>query len=345
MNILKIYKTMATAILLASSLSGYEPMEDRAGFSGFVILGTKSGFFSSSEIIGNRYKKSEKNTIGSYNSPNHISTIEPVFSGELKYTLDDKKTEIALGHSEHDVLRLDSSFDISLRHKYDGYGIVGFGLLSSVLPNYVWQDPLLKNSKRKSTKRTSYGVAMTWEGILSSNFDIEIKARKLKFENDKNGFSQTGKLSKNGSLITNSAIGNLKRDATNIAVKLSYNKFLSQTSIFVPSFRFINSDADGDSRTYNVGELKFEYKYFKNHWIVNSAVYASQSFYKKQNPIFNKKQDTFYFGGNIDVFYLKPFDLKDWGIFGNISYAKGESKIDFYDVKYLSTMMGISYNF
>lgn len=332
---------LLSALMLSGSVTAGEPISEKSGFSGIAILGGTSTTYSSSEIAESRDNK----LISNHSSPESVTQNSVLKAAGLAYTTEDLKTEFFIGRDEIDILRFDSSFSLGVRHQFDGFGIIGASLLSNVIVTEVWQDPLLTGQKRKATDRSSAGLSLKWEGIMESSFDIEIQARKIDFDHDKNGFSQLGELSTSGQVINEADILSLRRNATYLSTELSYDFALSPSDFFTPSLELIRNDADGKARTFNAAKFELSYLHLGEKWIISPSLYAGQSMYSEKNPIFNKKQDTVYYGASLDVIYQQPFDLENWGVIGGISVSKGSSDIKFYDADVQSFNLGIMYNF
>jgi len=336
---MKIINSLIATIMVSSSLIALEPMAKESGFSGFAVLGTGYIEYKSNEVAGNKLVDLKNERITGYGTPSKQSQSIPVITGTVKYTLEDKKTEFFLGNSLEDYLRMDSSLSLGVRHKFDDIGILGIRILASVSPTKVYEDPLSVGIKRNTTERTSAGLGIKWENIMDSNFEVDIRARNIEFENDLNGLSLVG------TTINIAEYKDLERDGTMTSAELLYTVSLNEHHTLVPSIKFTSNDRDGAARDYTQSEVKLSYFYFSQKWIVSTLIYAGESSYDKRNPVFDKKQDTDFLGAGVNVTYKQPFGWKHWGINAGFFASRGDSDIDFYDTRLTLATIAVAYHF
>ena len=353
---MKIIKTLLATSLIASSLMAIEPIQKEAGWSGFILMGGGYLQYENNEVAGNRLVDVEDKQISNYGSPDSQSTGTPVITGTARYTLENKKTEFFIGNSLEDYLRMDATLALGVRHDFEGLGIMGVRLLASITPTEVWEDPFLKNQDRSDTERTSTGLGLKWESILGSNFEIDIRARKFEFDNDRNGESlnidkgATGPLGgatgDNGAVyIDNAGQKLLEREGTMASIEVLYTWDMNKNNFLIPALKFTNDDRDGDARDSTRTELKLSHIFINQNWIVASSIYAGQASFDEENPIFQKKQDTDFLGGGMNITYKNIFGWQDWNLNGGFYASQGDSDIDFYDTKLFIATLGVAYSF
>jgi len=353
---MKILNSILTASLLITSAMAIEPIQKEAGFSGFVLMGGGYLAYENNEIAGNRLFNVQDSTLDNYGSPTEKKIGIPIFTGTVRYTLENKKTEFFIGNSLEDYLRMDATLALGVRHQFDGIGILGIRLLASTTPTDVWEDPFYKDGNRNDTERKSAGIGLKWESIMGSNFEVDIRARNISFDNDRNGASLNENLTGNGPAgtptgdhgavyISNAGQKLLEREGTLTSIEGLYTWNIDGNNFLIPSLKFTNDDRDGDARDSTRADLQLSHIFMNKTWIVASSLYVGSSSYDKDNPVFLKKQDTDYVGGGINLTYKDIFGWKDWALNAGAYASKGDSDIEFYDTNILLATAGIAYSF
>jgi len=354
---MKILNSLVASSLLISSAMALEPMAKEAGWSGFVLLGGGYLNYKNSEVAGNSFIDVEDKTITNLGEPDNQSTGLPVITGTVKYTLEGMKTEFFVGNSLEDFLRMDATLALGVRHSFEGLGIMGVRLLASTTPTSVWEDPFLRNRDRVKTDRTSGGIGLKWEEIFGSGFEVDIRARKMDFDNDLNGYSMIGGAGgnpaagtvadvANGAYYINSAqVQDLERDGTLASAELLYTWDINDNNSLVPSIKFTNNDRDGDARDYKETALQLTHAYFSKKWIIATTVSAGKADYDTNNPVYRMEQDTDFVSGGMNVTYRQPFGWKDWGVNASVYVSRADSDVDFYDSELFLATLGMAYKF
>jgi len=329
-----------------------EPMQKESGWSGFLLVGGGGVSYESSEISGLESIDLEHTTTQNRSAPNKESGFLPVLTGTVRYTLEDKKTEFFAGNSLEDFLRFDMSLAIGARHQFDGVGILGLRFLISTVPTQVWEDPLLVGSERTSADRTSAGLGLKWENIMGSKFEVDIRARNIDFDNDQNGISLTNdalagtSAGSNGEVYISTAQQKLlERKGTLVSMEGLYTWRLGKSHFIIPAVKFTDNDRDGDARDFARTDLKLTYAYITEKWTLATLVLLGKNSYDKENPVFQKKQDSNFFNLGLNATYNAPFGWKNWGVNANTFVARGKSDIEFYDQSLYVATVGVVYNF
>lgn len=337
--------------LLASAAMAIEPMQKEAGWSGFLLMGAGYLKYENNEIAGNRLFNVSDTRLDDYGSAKSKSIGIPVLTGTASYTLEGSKTEFFIGNSLEDYLRMDATLALGVRHQFDGVGILGIRLLASTTPTDVWEDPFYKGGDRRDTERKSKGLGLKWESIMSSNFEIDIRARKMEFDNDRNGESLNDGIGglptgDNGAFtIDNAGQKLLEREGNLVSAEVLYTWTMNPNNFLIPAIKFTNDDRDGDARDNTRAELKLSHIFMNPKWIVASSIVAGKASFDKENPIFLKKQDTTQIGMGINVTYKNVFGWKHWNVNGGFYASQGDSDIDFYDTKLFLATLGVAYSF
>lgn len=354
---MKTVKTLLLTSLIIASALAIEPIKKEAGWSGFIILGGGYLKYENNEVAGNRLVDVEDKQIDNLGSPDSQTTGIPVVTGIVRYTLDNKKTEFFLGNSLEDYLRMDATLALGVRHDFENIGILGIRLLASVTPTDVWEDPFHRGSDRSDTERTSAGIGLKWERIMDTKFEIDFRGRNIEFDRDRNGESLNAErdpglgtvgdlIGDNGAhYIDNSGQKLLEREGTHASLELLYTWKMNDDNRLIPAVKFMNDDRDGEARDNTRTELKLSHIYTNKKWLVATSLYAGASSYDKENPVFEKKQDTDYLGGGMNITRKDIFGWKDWGLNGGFFASQGDSDIDFYDTSMFIATLGVVYRF
>ncbi len=333
---MKVLKILSLGTILFTSLMAIEPINKEGGFSGYIFLGASSVGLKSSEIAGSSTIDFKNETIYDHSSPNKNSAISALLLGELKYTLSDKKTEFFIGSSTEELFGFDTSAALGVRHSFDGTGIIGARLLASTTPANVWQDSFLIGSKRVETKRQLRGIGVKWESIFESNFEVDLRSRKVAIENDNNGQSTS---------LTALQIAQFKREGSLNSAEILYTYKISDGNMLIPSLKYTNDNADGSAENNDKINLKLSHIYAKEKWLFVTTADVGQSYFKERNPLFNKKRDALSCLLGANVTYKKPFDIDKVGIYSGVIFANSNSKIDFYDTNIFVFTLGATYSF
>lgn len=335
--------SLPLAVVLQTSSAIAAPMQDKAGWSGDVLVGAGYMSLTNSEVAGNKIVDLEQKQIENAEAtPDNETAAVPVVNFQIQYTLSSKKTEIFMGTDEGDSLRLDNSTALGVRHAFDGAGIVGVRLLfgSSIAATEVYEDPLDASGDRKKTDRTTAGIGLKWEQIMESNFEVDLRVREIDIDKDRNGdnLAQSG-------FITADEADDLERDGTLANLKLSYTYVINKSNILVPFAMYTDNDRDGDARDFSQGDAGLAYMHMAGGWTLAASVSGGQSSFDNTNPVFDDKQDTVFWSAAAKVTFAEPLGLKDWSAnIGGLA-SEGNSDISFYSTKVRIAYAGLGYKF
>ncbi|MDT8281372.1 MAG: DUF2860 family protein [Gammaproteobacteria bacterium] len=342
---MKISKSLvATSISMAillpmGSAMAADPMQKEAGWSGRVLVGAGYMELENSEVAGTKIVDLENKQINNFSSPSNESTAIPVLNVLVRYTLDDKTTEFFAGNTMEDYLNLDSAIALGVRHEFNGVGIMGVRTIVSASPTDVYEDPLLTGANRKKTDRTTAGIGLKWEKIMASSFDLDLTARNLNVDKDRNGQSLVG------TTITQAQQNTLERDGTISTAQVLYTFDINKANRLIPAVMFINTNTDGSARDNTAYELELTHVYMNGHWLAKTSVSGGASSFDNKNPVFDEKQDTTFLTAGSNITYMQPYGWKDWGISGGLLFSAGNSDIKFYDTQIFVAHVGMMYMF
>lgn len=329
-----LYSLAALSLIATSLLSA--PIAKKDGFSGFVSAGISSLDFKSNTVAGNFFDEtiSDETINNIQDEADSVSTTQPNLNYNLVYTFADIKTEVSLGTSLEDVLTFDATTTLGVRKDFGNIGILGVSALSSTLPAYVWKDPYQTGTSRDSTEQTSQGIALKWEEIMRSNFDIELRSRKIDIDGgDQSGLHRPYVGSADTTALTASQLNDkLDREGDLTSAIGSYRWKIDKDDQLKTSIRYSNYDLNGDSMQHVLTALELNYLHVVGDWsfIVNGSV--GQDDYDNANPLFNDQADASVYGGSLTAMVKNPFGWsKDISLIGTLAGAQSDSDINFYD--------------
>lgn len=317
-------------VLLSVPIYAIEKIPNESGFSGYANLGGAYARVKSNMIVGIKAYEVGKKRISSLDeSPDAENTGLPVTNVEFRYTFAPQRAQVFFGNSLEDLLRLDTAGQIGFRQELGDASIVAAGFVFSSMPTEVWQDPYVVNEDREETDRTSKGGRLTWDRILGSDLQLEYTYRKIDIDTERSGTFLA--LSPEDASL-------LDRNGKQHTAEILYRFFRAEkTHRYIPSFRYIRDDLDGEAMGSDTYMFQFSYGYEGKIFAVVANAMISTSDYDKRHPIYNKTREDNDWGGSIMAFYRKPFGwkvpsfLKGWSLWVNGTYYKSDANIDFYD--------------
>jgi hypothetical protein len=345
---MKITQSIIIASLLSSATFA-APISSKSGFSGFIAGGVTALSYKSNMIAGTVFddEMTDKRIDSLNNKPDSKSTAQPSFDFNLKYTFADIQTEIFMGKEVEDVLSFDNTTNIGARKHFNGIGTIGVALLVQSIPTKVWEDPYRTLTNRRSKDMTSGGLSLKWEGIVGSNFDVELRARAYDIDGgDKSGLSPTyGTINP---LNFNSLILNdqLDREGSMSQLILSYRWEIDKKQSLKTSLNVSDYDLDGDAMQHSKVGVKLDYLYAGQTWDFIAVTNISQSDYENVNPLFMDKADALSYGASLTTMYKNPFNIsEDLSLTATVAGYKKDSDIDFYDESMALVNVGLLYRF
>lgn len=288
-----------------------------------------------------------KNINSINNNPKSGTSTQPTFNFNVKYTFAEAKAEVYIGTLLEDVLTFDSTAILGIRKDFTNVGILSAGLLSSVMPTRTWSDPYATNGYRQVKDMSSKGMFLKWEGVMESNFNVELRSRKFKIDGgDKSGLGSPyiGELTNylNPYQLNNT----LNREGDLLQLITAYRFNLDQKNLFKVALRLSDYDLDGSAMKYKRVGLKLDYAYIGRKWDFITVLGLYKDLYDNNNPLYNKKADANNLGLAFTALYKNPFDIsKDLSLTTSIGFYDSNSDIDFYDSRITMLNLGILYKF
>ena len=151
-------------------------------------------------------------------SPDSASTTIPAISLSLTYTFDNLDTEVFLGDSVEDFVRLDFATVAGVRHNVEGAGIFEIVAVQTPFATDVWADPYLLGEERDETEREVNGFRLQWGRMLQSGLDLRISRREASIDDESSGATLLA-----ASLITPAEQRLLDRNGDVNSTRLTYN--------------------------------------------------------------------------------------------------------------------------
>jgi len=336
-----IYREFLPAWLVLTLSTGtlaVSPISDRQGWSGYLMLGAGHTDVESNTVVGNDFIDGSGDTIGSiHDAPGSSGVVHVTGEGEVKYTLPGRN-QIFLGGSMEDRLTLDFATQLGWRKQTTSAGIFQAGILLSVVPLEVWEDPYLAGVGRKETNRNSTGARFVWGRILGSGFELTAQVRKIDLDEELSGTDPA--------LACNLACRSmLDRNGEQYQLRLSYTYNWRGRHGFRPQLRYRRESLDGDATARDAYSLQLTYSYVSATWIVVANVLYGESSFDEANPLYGIKQDAGNRALDTTVLYRLPTEHGRWQLAGGAFRTESDSDIDFHDNEISQLLFGVVYNF
>lgn len=345
---MKIYNSIIASALICSSLYA-APISKEDGFSGFVAAGISSMKYESNMYAGTSFDDSiiDENIDTINDNPSKETSTQPSFNFNIKYTFAEAQTEIYIGTLLEDVLTFDSTAILGIRKNFNNLGIFSAGFLGSTVPSKTWEDPYNTSSNRKSTDMTSSGISVKWEGIMESNFDVELRQRSFDIDGgDKSGLGSPYTGAYAHGLTSTQLNEQLDREGDLSQLITAYRFTIGKKNILRVAMRLSDYDLDGKAMEHTRVGFKLDHAYMGDKWNFITILSVSKDSYDNTNPLYNKKADADNIGGAFTAMYKNPFDIsKDLSLTATAAFYDSDSDIDFYDSRVSMLNIGVLYKF
>ncbi|MDX1376658.1 MAG: DUF2860 family protein [Burkholderiales bacterium] len=324
----------ATLVLSLSASYGFEPIPSTPGVSGFVNAGVAYVDAKSNMLAGNDFGDLGQRTIGSLTSdPGSQSDWFPLLNFELAYTFATARTQVVLGNRLEDFVTFDTTTQLAVRTELPDSSIVGLGYVFNSIPTEVWSDPYVVNVPRSATDRHAPGLRLEYSYILGSNFGAELTRRKVDIDDERSGTTQLGLAAPQARLLDRNG------DATTLELRYRHS-FDDGRQILIPSIRYGDHDLDGRAMAYDEYRLQLTHLYLGERWnVASNLVYARHDF-DAANPVFGRTRETDVYGGSVQLFYKRPFEIDRLSLVATLAAYEEDSNIAFYDSTV--TLLGLS---
>ncbi len=329
-------------LLLVGSGSAWaqiDPIPKTSGFSGFAQLGVMYLDLQSNMVAGNEVYNVGNSTISSLTaSPGSSTDMAPIINFDLRYTFASTRTQVFLGNSLEDFLRMDQTTMLGVRQGVSEKSNVSASVVFSSFPAEVWADPYVVNAPRQDVDRENTGVRLNWDWILDSGFGIQYTYRNIDLDRELSGLTQLGLPAAQAAL--------LNREGTNHRAEVTYLWNIAPGHSLIPAYRYTKLDLDGDAMANDRHSLQLTYAYRGDSVTVVANIEYAKSDYDAVNPIYLTTRDDDYYGGGVQLFWHEPFGApKGLSLLGSVAAFNSDSNIDFYDEKLLATGISVFYKF
>jgi hypothetical protein len=344
MNRIFFFLLVVTVLGLFSATRGFtiEDIPQESGISGFINLGAGSITAKSNMIAGNDLGDIGKKRIDTlFDSPDSETDIIPVLNGELAYTFGSTRTQIFLGSSLEDFIRLETATLAGVRQELPDKSIVNVSYVFSGFPTEVWADPYVVGQDRIKTDLTSTGLRLAYDKILGSDFEIQFTWRNIELDDERSGLTQQTQLG-----LSQTATELLSREGNSYQFEILYPfRFEKGKHILAPAFEYARFDLDGKSMANDRYQGQLTYFFTGDIFNVAVNVLYARADYDQTNPIYLKNRQDDIYGGSLSVFYKNLFDVKRLSLVGTVVGFKSDTNIDFYDTTIGFFSLSVLYRF
>lgn len=313
-----------------------EDIPKEGGFSGYLVFGGGSGSIETNMIAGSTIVDFGEETILSLGAaPESVDEFLPSLSGELRYTLAARRTQIFFGTTIESPVTLDSSQTLGVRWQGKRAGIVQANLLFSGVATEVWSDPYLVGSPRTRTDQVATGARLVWDRILGTGLEISLSSREFDVDDEQSGVALG---------LDSSDRDLLRREGSQNLASIGYALRIGDSHILQPRAGFTQNDRDGEAMSNDTvfGQIVYTYR-GKRLTLIADALAGERTFDAK-NPIFGIEADSSLLSGTLAGFYKLSSSPRGWSIAASATYSEEDSDIDFYDTSALTGFLGLAYN-
>ena len=327
------------AVVPLAAQGALDQIPTESGFSGSVLLGAGWVEAESNLIAGNKFADIGQERVDSiFDDPESEDDVIPVFSGDVRYTIGEWRTQFFFGSDVTDLVRFDFANLLGVRKQFDRLGILGIAGALSNFPTEVWEDPYLAGVNRKDTEMESKGLRFDWSRIFNSNFSVKVNYRDLDVDKERSGTDPALGL-------TEEEIRDLRRDGEKTSVNVEYLWKIGEHQVLIPELFWIDDDRDGSAVTSEAFGGQLSWTWLGDPWTVVLTGALFETSYDKRNPVYDKKADEDAYSLGATVFYKLPTESGRWSIFGSAAYADSDSDIDFHDSTLTLLSGGVRFRF
>ena len=324
--------------LYAIPASAIPPISEERGWSGDVVIGAGYTDIETNTFAGNDFIDGADKTIDSINqSPSSNDNFHPVIDFEVKYTFDNRN-QIFAGSALEDRLTMDFANQLGWRKQTDTAGTIQLGMLLSLTPIELWEDPYLANSRRNETDLDTMGLRFEWDRVMGSGFGVLLQSREIDLDKELSG--------------TDPALGCdldcqglLDRNGDQHRAQVYYTFVTSGGHILQPHLRFRHEDRDGDAIARDAWAAQLNYTFIQPGWILSANALYGESSYDERNPLYDRRQDAETV--SIDINYIRDLVTESgrWQMIAGLFWGDSDSDIDFHDNQLTQVTLGLIYNF
>jgi hypothetical protein len=189
---MKFHKTSLLAALTAAvpltAGAALDQIPTESGFGGSIMLGAGWIEAENNLVAGNTFADIGRDRVDTvFDDPESEDDVIPVFSGDVRYTVGEWRTQFFFGSDITDLVRFDFANLLGVRKQFDRLGILSIAAALSNFPAEVWEDPYLAGVDREMTDRDSQGMRFDWSRIFNSNFSVKVNYRDIDVDKERSG--------------------------------------------------------------------------------------------------------------------------------------------------------------
>jgi len=332
---------LSLAILaVCSSAGAIEPIPDKPGWSGFVILGggvaeAETNMVAGIDMYGIDVGEPRIDSLSE--SPDSKSLGLPQVNLNLNYTFG-TKTQLFFGNSLENVVQFDTATNFGVRQQFADRSILEVAAVSSpaLSPTQVWADPYVVGVKRVETDRTNRGMRIEYDRILGSGFGVRYTQRTIDIDKERSG---------TGLGLTEDEMSLLDRNGDSRRLQLSYRFPKLGRNVFDLRIGRLEDDFDGKAMSGDQNEFYLTHAYIGDRFGVVSNLFVAQQDFDAVNPVFDKTRKDDNWGLGVVLIDMKLFHSAKWWGQATFAWYEQDSNIDFYDAKSTLFMLGAQYRF
>ena len=334
---------VATSALTTTHAWAVPAIPQESGWSGHVNIGAAVGSSESNMLAEIKGQDLGDDTVNILTSgPDDEDLTLPSVQFEAAYTFADMLMQLYVGNQVVDEVSfdLDTTLDVhaGIRQGLGEVGRVDFSLSGTSIATDVWDDPYVVDSPRGNTERTSVGIHLAWDEILSTPLELGYSSNEIEIDDERSGANAALGLSGDDQRL-------LRREGQVRRLNLAYDWVINDRHRLVPGIGYVDRDLDGDAMAEDGPALQVQHLYTLNRWRVVSKLYYHELESDEVNPIYGEERETDTLGGGVTVFYTKPFGLEGWTANAAATYYDIDSNIDFYDSSFGLFAVGMLYRF
>jgi len=329
---LKAIGGLSAGILISCSVVA-QPLTKEAGWE--FTLSVHAGYSVGESQFDTDHDNQITNDLNNSGQSNSSVLVYPL--GRIQYTLDSLKTQFYLGNSREQVSTAKFQYEFGVIHQFGEQSKLTVAVFPKIsLFNETWKDPFATNTKRQITDQKIGGARIAVDNILGTGLTVQYAIASSSIDEELSGQSQ---------LSDASEIALLKRDSLYQRVEVGRTFPISPGVLLKPAFQYTNRNANGDANSYDQYTGQLSLLLFKKRHSLITTINAGVRLYKRENPIFNDKQDLIHTGLFSIYSYQRPFDWQDWSWTAMFGYTQENSDISFYDNKGVIISTGMVYRF
>lgn len=192
----------------------------------------------------------------------------------------------------------------------------------------VWENPYLVDQARQETSTSRYGALFRLKDIVNSQFGIDMVYLNDDVDDDIIGEIEPA----------------LGRDGSVYALDTKYSFSPVTFLTFQPVVGFRYGDYAGEANSFIKYKLRFRTIYRAGRTLFMPELSYGHSYYQAANPIFNRTRKQSSYGAHLLVSHFAPFGYSNLALQLLLGYKVGNSNIDFYDTRGITSGVFLSYS-